>query len=201
MASTRQRSLSQGRVAQSPAYIISFDSSSLSSAASQSGGTSIPPMAQHDRVCQPEQLNPQNDTIGDPPSPDILMPNEHEATDRTTSPSMMEATPEKTVPKSHGLYMRQWILWSAGNRNIILLCLLIIIPITAFTAIILRLVFSNKIDPTQCAHQELCPTNGTTNGLDATHNYYVNYPAARLAFVASWSSTVSQLHTSAALLF
>ena len=78
----------------------------------------------------------------------------------------------------------------SAHRSIILLCLLVTIPMVAFTATILQLVFGYRVDDMQCAHQELCPKNGLNNNIDTVDNYYVDFPAARLAFVASWSSTV-----------
>jgi hypothetical protein len=198
MTSTRRRSLSHSRVAEDRADIIPLDSRPSSTGAIHSGGSSIPLMEQHDGVCQPEQLHYQYDSTGDAPYPHTVTPMEQEATDRTISPDTMEATPVERSRRSD--MPRQRTLWSPGNRNILLLCMLVIIPITAFTATMLRLVFGNKTDAGQCAYQELCPNNGSISGIDTEHNYYVDYPAARLAFVASWSSTVSQ-HTNAALLF
>jgi hypothetical protein len=148
-------------------------------------------MEQHDEVCQPEQLHHQYDSTGDVPYPHTVIPMEQAATNRTTSPNTMEAIPVQKSRRSDVPHRRT--LWSPGNRNILLLCLLVTIPITAFTTTMLRLVFGNKTDAIQCVYQELCPNDGTMSGIDTEHNYYVDYPAARLAFVASWSSTVSQL--------
>ena len=80
--------------------------------------------------------------------------------------------------------------WETENRNIILLCLLITMPMAAFTATILWLVFRYKIDHMQCAYQELCPKDGLNNSTNNANNYYVDFPATRLIFIASWSSTV-----------
>jgi hypothetical protein len=192
MTFTRRQSSSQSQLFQDNADMISLDPSKSFPAASQSGGSQsgdslIPPMEQHDGICQPQQLNRQNDTTAYVPGPDMVIPMEQDATDCTTSPNTTEGTLKTFVEN----LPRRRILWSPGNRNILLLCMLVIIPITAFTATILRLIFGNKTDARQCVYQELCPNNGTMSGIDTQHNYYVDYPAARLAFVASWSSTVS----------
>jgi len=82
------------------------------------------------------------------------------------------------------------------NRDVFLMCLLITVPMVAFTVIILRLVLGNKIVDMHCAYQELCPKNGLNNSTNTVENYYVDFPAARLAFIASWSSTVCNIRSS-----
>jgi hypothetical protein len=86
---------------------------------------------------------------------------------------------------------RNWNPCRVEVRKILALCLSIAIPMITFTTIVMWLVLGHKMTATQCPYQELCPNNGTFENTRATTFYYVDYPAARLAFVASWSSTVS----------
>lgn len=80
--------------------------------------------------------------------------------------------------------------WRVGNWKIVALCLAVTVPMIAFTATILWLVFAHLVADTHCPHEELCPANGTFEGNRDDGYYYVDYAAARLAFVSSWSSTV-----------
>ncbi|KAF2874177.1 hypothetical protein BDV95DRAFT_666115 [Massariosphaeria phaeospora] len=79
--------------------------------------------------------------------------------------------------------------WGPHTSKIILQCSLITIPMLASTMALLWIVFSNKIEET-CPYSELCPGPDVMN-TTLKSNYYVDYPVARLAFISSWSSTVS----------
>ena len=58
-----------------------------------------------------------------------------------------------------------------------------------FTITILSLVFRYRVKAATCPYPELCPA--TLNHTTSTAYYYVNVASATLAFVASWSSTIS----------
>ncbi|KAF2195565.1 hypothetical protein K469DRAFT_649646 [Zopfia rhizophila CBS 207.26] len=75
------------------------------------------------------------------------------------------------------------------TRKIILQCLLVTTPMLASSIIVLYIVYAQLIEE-GCPSQELCPGPNLTNVTLKTH-YYVDFPAARLAFISSWSSTVS----------
>ncbi|KAF2005420.1 hypothetical protein P154DRAFT_616245 [Amniculicola lignicola CBS 123094] len=73
--------------------------------------------------------------------------------------------------------------------KIVVVASVIVVPMVAFTIVILALVFANQLHDDECPYAELCSreSNHTRN----SPYYYVNVPAARLAFVASWSSTIA----------
>jgi hypothetical protein len=62
---------------------------------------------------------------------------------------------------------------------------------TAFTITTLSLIFRNRIHEEDCPYPELCPPHEKFNGTDPETHYIVDFPAAQLVFIASWSSTVS----------
>jgi hypothetical protein len=78
---------------------------------------------------------------------------------------------------------------NAHNRKILVACGLVVIPMVLFTVAILWIVFKNIVGNADCPFPELCPV-GLVNVTTRSH-YYVDYPAARLAFISSWSSSVS----------
>lgn len=90
----------------------------------------------------------------------------------------------------HRLQRRQ-TLWKIENLRVLILCSLVGLPMIAFTVITISLVFGYKVSATACPNPGLCPNDETINGTDAENYYYVDFPAAGLAFIASWSSTVS----------
>lgn len=64
---------------------------------------------------------------------------------------------------------------------------MIAVPMIGFSIIILALVFTKRMEKATCPYPELCPSlNETRNDF-----YYVDFPATRLVFVASWSSSIS----------
>lgn len=76
-------------------------------------------------------------------------------------------------------------------RKILFLCLLIILPMASFTAITIWLIFAHRIDDLQCPYQDLCLTSSSLNQSFTSADYIVDFSAAKLVFIASWSSTVS----------
>ena len=87
----------------------------------------------------------------------------------------------------------RWNPWAVENRKIYSMCALVTIPMIAFTATILCLIFSNRMTPDTCPHDTLCLNNGTMSFNDSNTQayYYVDFPASRLVFIASWASSVS----------
>lgn len=67
---------------------------------------------------------------------------------------------------------------------------LIVLPMFASTITICWLVFANLVPSARCPYPALCPESSSLNSTRGPY-YYVDYPAARLAFVSSWSSTIS----------
>ncbi|KAI8932959.1 hypothetical protein NX059_010428 [Plenodomus lindquistii] len=76
------------------------------------------------------------------------------------------------------------------KKQIIFMSLLVVLPMTAFTMVILVLVFDNLAKDLNCPIAALCPAPPLINVTSSSH-YYVDYPATRVVFVSSWSSTVS----------
>jgi hypothetical protein len=96
-------------------------------------------------------------------------------------------------PAGQRLKRLNWNPWRLEVRKVFLMCLCVTIPMLLFTIIILWLVLGHQVSAAQCPYAELCPSNDTFEGTFGGSYYYVDYPAARLAFVASWSSTVSEI--------
>jgi len=78
-----------------------------------------------------------------------------------------------------------------GTWKITFLCALTIVPMLAFTATLLWLIFDNLIEPDKCPFPELCPFTNNATKIDKATTYTVDYDAARLVFIASWSSSLS----------
>jgi hypothetical protein len=120
-----------------------------------------------------------------------------QAVDRNDSNSVLlesELTTDQTdmTTTERGYFSwRRWFTWKVSTRNILSICFLVTIPMVAFTTTILWLIFGNMLNETACPYPELCPNLSGTNGTDFRNNYYVDFPATRLVFIASWSSSLS----------
>jgi hypothetical protein len=80
------------------------------------------------------------------------------------------------------------------NRSIIFICCLVIFPMVAFTAVILWMIFFYRVEATDCSVPELCVAPALLNATKfGSGDYIIDFPAAKLVFIASWSSTVSSL--------
>lgn len=88
-----------------------------------------------------------------------------------------------------GFNMATGLQWKPHTRNIIFYCLLVTIPMIASSLAILALIFAN-LTKESCPSEELCQLLDLVNTTSTSH-YYVDYPAARLAFISSCSSTIS----------
>ncbi|KAF1995676.1 hypothetical protein P154DRAFT_623765 [Amniculicola lignicola CBS 123094] len=80
--------------------------------------------------------------------------------------------------------------WNPHTRKIILACGIVVVPMIAFTVIFVAIVFAKRISDSPCPYPEMCPGPDLLNNTGKAV-YYVDYPAARLAFISSWSSTIS----------
>ena len=80
-------------------------------------------------------------------------------------------------------------IYHAGK--IFLLSMLIVAPMIAFTAVLLWLIFGHLINNRDCPNPDLCQPRSERNYTFGKGDYLVDLPAARLVFIASWSSTVS----------
>lgn len=74
--------------------------------------------------------------------------------------------------------------------NILIGCLLVVIPMVVFTIVILCLVFTNTMKDLTCPYNDICPDSPLVN-ITSKSFYYIDYPAARLVWISSFSSTVS----------
>ena len=130
-------------------------------------------------------------TVRSVSSTDITLSTSQHGKDYATSLGTMTPNPDSTHQDYCPPTARRYkALQRIENRNILLLCLLVTVPMVAFTVTVLFLVFGYKIDDMKCAYQELCSKEGLSNGTNTMDNYYVDFPAARLVFISSWSSTV-----------
>lgn len=85
--------------------------------------------------------------------------------------------------------MRLAVEWQPYTQKIFVHCLIVTTPMVVSSLIILGIVYSNIVT-SDCASQELCPGSGAINITSASF-YFVDFSAARLAFISSWSATVS----------
>ena len=79
--------------------------------------------------------------------------------------------------------------FSRATCDILFSCLVVLIPILGFSIAIIYIVFHYWVDTTNCPFPELCSPLNTINERGAV--YYLNFPATRLVFIASWSSSLS----------
>ncbi|ORY07935.1 hypothetical protein BCR34DRAFT_590145 [Clohesyomyces aquaticus] len=79
--------------------------------------------------------------------------------------------------------------WRPHTRKILLHCALVTTPLLASSIIILYIVYANLVS-SNCSNQELCSRSEFSN-ITSKGIYFVDFSAAKLAFISSWSSTVS----------
>lgn len=85
--------------------------------------------------------------------------------------------------------MKLSLAWERYTQKIVLHCLIVITPMLVSSLVIIYIVYANLVTPS-CVSRELCPASGHINTTSRAF-YYINFPAAQLAFVSSWSATVS----------
>lgn len=88
---------------------------------------------------------------------------------------------------------RTWGLgngWRTHTQKILLACGLIVAPMFAFTIALVWIVFANLLNQRPCPFPDLCPGPELLNTTGDFY-YYVDFPATRLAFLASLSSSIS----------
>jgi hypothetical protein len=78
----------------------------------------------------------------------------------------------------------------AHTKHLLLVSSIVVVPMVAFTVVILVLVFDNLADYLHCPHEATCPESPLVNIISPSH-YYIDFPATRLVFVSSLSSTIS----------
>jgi hypothetical protein len=80
-------------------------------------------------------------------------------------------------------------LFAEHNKEIVIACSLILLPMLGFSVLILGLVFDNNFRLNDCPYPDLCHN---VNSLDVLRgrNYYVDFPVGRLAFISSLSATI-----------
>jgi hypothetical protein len=81
----------------------------------------------------------------------------------------------------------QQAVGSLGIGSIFLSLAIVSVPLALFSGVLLALVFRYRITQSTSPFSDLRLANGENDSL----YYYVNFPAARLIFVASWSSSVA----------
>jgi hypothetical protein len=78
------------------------------------------------------------------------------------------------------------------NRVIIVVCCLVLLPMAAFTVVLLWMIMAHLVEPLNCSIPELCMSAVQLNQTTLiAADYIVDIPVARLVFIASWSSTLS----------
>ncbi|KAK3208468.1 hypothetical protein GRF29_77g804171 [Pseudopithomyces chartarum] len=75
------------------------------------------------------------------------------------------------------------------TQKIIVQCLIVTTPMLISSVVILYIVYANLVTPT-CPLEELCQGSELRNGTSKAF-YFVDFSAAQLAFISSWSATVS----------
>ena len=106
--------------------------------------------------------------------------------------SMPELAPAMVEPQSsnNGQDIKD-VQGDQHHRKVMFMCLLILVPMLLFTSVLLWLIFGHTIDRTPCPYPQLCPVDQQLDRSPSTSDYIVDFPAAQLVFVASWSSTIS----------
>jgi hypothetical protein len=79
---------------------------------------------------------------------------------------------------------------TAHSKHILLVASTVVVPMITFTVVILVLVHANLASHLDCPYREICPQSPVVNVTKPSY-YYVDFPATRLVFISSWSSTVS----------
>ncbi|KAF1971268.1 hypothetical protein BU23DRAFT_570044 [Bimuria novae-zelandiae CBS 107.79] len=79
-------------------------------------------------------------------------------------------------------------------KTIAISCAWVVLPMTVFTAVVLWMIFHHKIAPSVCPNPDMCLTAAELNN-SISGAYIVDFSAAHLVFIASWSSTVSFMLT------
>ena len=106
------------------------------------------------------------------------------------SPSTIATESSDRQSTNHAIRRKNW----SQKRHISMLCLASVLPMILFTAIIIGLVFRYRVTAHQCAFPEFCSQGGLDDDVDYAKYYYVDFPAAQLVFIASWSSTVRKTY-------
>jgi len=104
----------------------------------------------------------------------------------------LKSSDKPPLPRPRKRHIQQ--IWRTHTKKIIFACSITLIPMLTFTFVLIGLVFSHTVEESpECAHSELCTSSILSNSTSGTSslNYYVNFPSARLAFLASLSSTIS----------
>jgi hypothetical protein len=88
---------------------------------------------------------------------------------------------------------RKWPTLRVETRQILFICSLTLVPMIAFTIVTLWLIFHYRIGVTTCPFPQLCLQHSELNisRYNFAVYYYIDYPAAQLAFIASLSSSLS----------
>lgn len=98
--------------------------------------------------------------------------------------------------KNQTLRLRSLSGMSAKLLDITLACALITLPMVTFALVLLYLVFHYQMNQTASPLENLHLDLGRTS----SSWYYIDFPATRLVFIASWSSSVSLTLASSAML-
>jgi hypothetical protein len=78
----------------------------------------------------------------------------------------------------------------AHSKQLLIASSIAVVTMITFTVVILVLVFANLAEHLHCPYDGICPDSSLVNATRSSY-YYIDYPATRLVFVASWSSTVN----------
>lgn len=85
--------------------------------------------------------------------------------------------------------------FEAQNRSIIIVYYRVLFPMVMFTVVILWMILVHPIQPSDCPMDDFCMSPAQLHHTAFTSSdYIVEFPVARLVFIASWSSTLSPPH-------
>lgn len=107
-----------------------------------------------------------------------------------SSDNVSNVSPKPSLERKES--QRQKNPFATQNRVIIVSCCVVLLPMAAFTAVLLWMIFAHLVQPLECTSTDLCMTAAQLNQTNFTSaDYIVDVPAAQLVFIASWSSTLS----------
>lgn len=111
----------------------------------------------------------------------------------TQQPPVVTVVPMYPSPASQTAAKGKEPILRDYYKSVAISCAWVVLPMVAFTSVIIWMIFKHQIALTSCPHEELClsATELNNTASEGSGNYIVDFPAARLVFIASWSSTIS----------
>jgi hypothetical protein len=95
--------------------------------------------------------------------------------------------------KPQTLPSKRLMLWNHHNKKILRGCMLIVVPMLAFTITMLCLVFANQIDPSGCPLPDLCSNRNETNTVSCITDILEVFSLAIVSWIPMLTSLLQGL--------